>query len=88
MDAKRPVSLVVYTLFVCMYPIYDKTAEPIGPTFFVATYMTPSKRFMDVQTFKKRTVINLDFFKKIYTILRRENSAKQASLMSLKIGRI
>ena len=62
MDAKRPVSLVVYTLFVCMYPIYDKTAEPIGPTFFVATNMTPSKRLMDVQNFKKRTVINFDFF--------------------------
>ena len=30
-------------LFVCVYPINDKTAEPIGPKFSVGPGMTPGK---------------------------------------------
>ena len=30
-------------LFVCLYPINVKTAEPIGPKFFVGHHMTPGK---------------------------------------------
>ena len=82
----KPSSIYFVRLFVCLY--VSKTAVLIGPKFFVATNMTPSKRLMDVQNFKKMTVINFDFFKKIYIILRRENSAEQASLMRLKIVRI
>ena len=28
-------------LFVCLCPINVKSAEPIGPEIFLATYMTP-----------------------------------------------
>ena len=30
-------------LFVCLYPINVKTAEPIGPNFFVGHYVTIGK---------------------------------------------
>ena len=30
-------------LFVCLYPINVKTAEPIGPKFFVGSRVTPQK---------------------------------------------
>ena len=33
-----------YFLFVCLYPINDKTAEPIGPKFFVGHHVTTAKR--------------------------------------------
>jgi len=38
-------------LFVCLYPIKVKTAEPIGPTFFVGPHVTPGK-VMNDQKFK------------------------------------
>ena len=44
-------------MFVCLYPINIKTAEPIGPTIFEATHMTQGK----VSGFLE--------FKKISTIL-------------------
>ena len=31
------------SLFVCFYPINVKTAEPIGPKFFVGHHVTPGK---------------------------------------------
>ena len=30
-------------LFVCLYPVNVKTAEPIGPKFFVGHHMTTGK---------------------------------------------
>ena len=33
----------IFCLFVCLYPINVKTAEPIGPKFFVGHLGTPGK---------------------------------------------
>ena len=54
MGAKRPKSLVYIYKFglsvclfvclsVCLYPINFKTAEPMGPKFFVGHLGTPGK---------------------------------------------
>ena len=48
-------------LFV-LYPINVKMAEPIGPTFFVGSRVTP-ERFMDDQIFKKNFSIKIRFLK-------------------------
>ncbi len=41
-----------WCLSVCLYPINVKTAEPIGPKFFVGARVTPVKVYGD-QNFKK-----------------------------------
>ena len=33
-------------LLACLYPINDKTAEPIGPKFSVGPHMTPVENFV------------------------------------------
>ena len=47
-------------LFVCLYPINVKTAEPIGPEFFVGSRVTPGK-FMDDQIFKICLYLGVSF---------------------------
>ena len=37
------ISCLSGCLFVCLYPINVKTAEPNGPKFFVGAHMTPEK---------------------------------------------
>ena len=45
--------LSVVCLFVCLYPINVKTAEPIGPKFFVGHHVIPGKvyRWLNFQKF-------------------------------------
>ena len=35
--------LIILCLYLCLYPINIKTAEPIGFTFFMATHVTQGK---------------------------------------------
>ena len=49
-------------LFVCLYPINVKTAEPIGPKFFVGTRVTPWKVF-EWSNFQKFASIKIRFLK-------------------------
>ena len=44
--------LSVWVLFVRLYPIHGKTAEPIGPKFCEGPHMTPMEKFLDVQNFE------------------------------------
>ena len=37
------LACLFWCLFVCLYPINVKTAEPIGPKFFVGPHVTPTK---------------------------------------------
>ena len=46
-------------VFVCLYPINVKTAEPIGPKFFVGSRETPGK----VYNFQKFASIKIRFLK-------------------------
>jgi len=39
----QTVSIYKFGLSVCLYPINVKTAEPIGPKFFVGHLGTPGK---------------------------------------------
>ena len=48
-------------LFVCLYPINVKMAEPIGPTFFVAPRVTPGKVY-GWSYFQKFASIKIRFF--------------------------
>ena len=42
-EASSKASVYILCLSVCLYPINVKTAEPIGPKFFVGPCMTPGK---------------------------------------------
>ena len=48
---------------VCLYPINVKTAEPIGPKFFVGHHVTQG-RFMNDKNFKKCVLKVFNFVKK------------------------
>ena len=39
----------ILCLFVSLYPTNVKTAEPIGPKFFVEPHMIPAKVYMEVR---------------------------------------
>ena len=49
-------------LFVCLYPINVKTAEPIGPKFFVGHQVTPGKVY-GWSNFQKLVSIKIRFLK-------------------------
>ena len=51
-------TLLVSRLFVCLYPINVKTAEPIGSKFFVRPCVTQG-RFKDERIFKHLPLTNL-----------------------------
>ena len=72
MGAKRPKCRVyIYALlvclfvclFVCLYPINVKTAEPIGPKFFVGSHVTPGKIY-ESSKLKKISVKKIFIFVK------------------------
>ena len=48
-------------LFVCLYPINVKTAEPIGPKFFVGSRVIPGKVYW-LSNFQKFASIKIRFF--------------------------
>ena len=61
-------------LFVCLYPINVKTAEPIGPKFFVGHLGTPRKvyewpKFQIFVSIKIRSSLKILKFLKIHEIL-------------------
>ena len=49
-------------LFVCLYPKNIKTAEPIGPNFFVGSRVTPGKVY-GWSNFQKFAFIKIRFLK-------------------------
>ena len=49
-------------LFVCLYPINVKTAEPIGPKFFVGHHVTPGKVY-GWSNFQNMPPSKFDFWK-------------------------
>ena len=49
-------------LFVCLYPINVKTAEPIGPKFFVGHHVIPGKVY-GWKNFQKFASIKIRFLK-------------------------
>ena len=48
----QTLSIYKFALSVCLYPINVKTAEPIGPKFFVVPHVTMQGRLMNDQNFK------------------------------------
>jgi len=50
-------------LFVCLYPINVKTAEPIGPKFFVGPLGTPGKVYESSNICLHQNSIVIKFFK-------------------------
>ena len=53
---------VSWCLFVCLYPINVKMAEPIGPKFFVGSRVTPGKVY-GWSNFQKFASIKIRFLK-------------------------
>ena len=57
---------LLWCLFVCLYPINVKTAEPMGPKFFVGHHVTPGKVY-------KRSKLKKLFLKVFYLCKNFEN---------------
>ena len=62
-------------LFVCLYPINVKTAEPIGPKFFVGHIGTPgmvyeSSKFQIFVSIKIRSSLNFEYPRFFYKICK------------------
>ena len=58
---------LLWCLSVCLYPINVKTAEPIGPKFFVGHHVTPGKVY-GWSNYQKFASIKIRFFLKIREI--------------------
>ena len=56
-------------LFVCLYPINIKTAEPTGPKFFVGNHVTTG-RFMNDQNFKYLSALKSSKSTKFFVKIR------------------
>ena len=70
----------------CLYAINAKTAEPLGPTFFVAIHMKNVvwKKFY-FYDFEQKNPRNFEFYDIFKEILRLENQLKKLKL-SLEKG--